>query len=449
LDWIHQSDREGRAWWVRGDDKNAVEKFINLDTDQVARLGFDDKELWFRQQCFRRKVSFEKKHKDMWFTRGPLDHCAPKNREDRILEETRVYFKEGKQQGFLIPYRMAFVGETVLEDDAGGIYRGWVEQCAARLFHKETGLFEQNASGKYHLSIKNRALWNSYCRVESVMWAEFAGKFLGKVMFDGHLCPAHLSPATYASLLGQALDMDMLAQEAPAEYAGLTQMRAHPEQAEDLYMFFETDDEADPDPGATRALKEGGKDIQVTEENLEEFVVLKMNWLLRDRYHTSQGDQMLAFCNGFWEVLGRDHKIFTVQELENVMCGMDQVDLDDWKAHTSYTGDYSANHRVIQWFWEIIKSLSGEERLRVVCWGTGSSCIPMGGFSMMEQEPGEKKAFTINSIRFKLKPYEARFPKGHTCTNTIDLPQYPDKETLREYMSSIIDPGPDGGYFKE
>jgi len=38
-----------------------------------------------------------------------------------MLEQSRVYFKEGGQQGFMAPYRIELVGETKLEDDAGGV----------------------------------------------------------------------------------------------------------------------------------------------------------------------------------------------------------------------------------------------------------------------------------------------------------------------------------------
>jgi hypothetical protein len=29
------------------------------------------------------------------------------------------------------------------------------------------------------------------------------------------------------------------------------------------------------------------------------------------------------------------------------------------------------------------------------------------------------------------------YPKGHTCFNRLDLPQYPDFETLKTYLNAI------------
>lgn len=117
-------------------------------------------------------MNFEQLHKDLRLNRG-----------DRMLEESRVYFKEGGQQGFMAPYRIEIVGETKLEDDAGGIYRGWIDLVSQRLFHPEDGLFEMYpaGSGKYRFSVVNKKKWDVIGKTASLGWSEFAGRFLGKV----------------------------------------------------------------------------------------------------------------------------------------------------------------------------------------------------------------------------------------------------------------------------
>jgi len=37
-------------------------------------------------------------------------------------------------------------------------------------------------------------------------------------------------------------------------------------------------------------------------------------------------------------VVGQDHKIFTVEELEELMCGKNEVDVGDWRDNTEYKG---------------------------------------------------------------------------------------------------------------
>lgn len=39
------------------------------------------------------------------------------------------------------------------------------------------------------------------------------------------------------------------------------------------------------------------------------------------------------------------------------MCGLGDVDVNDWREHTKYKNGYSVNHQVIQWFWKVTGSL--------------------------------------------------------------------------------------------
>mmetsp|Transcript_4431 Transcript_4431/g.14057 ORF Transcript_4431/g.14057 Transcript_4431/m.14057 type:complete len:105 (-) Transcript_4431:500-814(-) len=48
--------------------------------------------------------------------------------------------------------------------------------------------------------------------------------------------------------------------------------------------------------------------------------------------------------------------LFDFQELELLLCGLPEIDIQDWKRHTEYTGDYErkgASHKVVKWFWEV------------------------------------------------------------------------------------------------
>lgn len=35
------------------------------------------------------------------------------------------------------------------------------------------------------------------------------------------------------------------------------------------------------------------------------------------------------------------------------MCGLGDVDVNDWRQHTIYKNGYCPNHPVIQWFWKV------------------------------------------------------------------------------------------------
>lgn len=93
-------------------------------------------------------------------------------------------------------------------------------------------------------------------------------------------------------------------------------------------------------------LKENGSEVDVTNENIGEYVelVLKHRLLMRMR------DQLTAFLVGFYDVIPEALlSVFDFQELELLMCGLPQIGLADWQKHTDYTGEFErkgSNHKV-------------------------------------------------------------------------------------------------------
>lgn len=63
---------------------------------------------------------------------------------------------------------------------------------------------------------------------------------------------------------------------------------------------------------------------------------------------------MSSFLEGFGSICPLALlKIFDENELELLMCGIQNIDVKDWKKNTLYKGDYYANHRIILWFWRV------------------------------------------------------------------------------------------------
>ena len=67
---------------------------------------------------------------------------------------------------------------------------------------------------------------------------------------------------------------------------------------------------------------------------------------------------------------------FDFQELELIMCGLPNIDIEDWKANTLYTGEYdrNPNNHVCQWFWEVVEEEFDDElKARLLQFVTGES----------------------------------------------------------------------------
>ena len=67
-------------------------------------------------------------------------------------------------------------------------------------------------------------------------------------------------------------------------------------------------------------------------------------------------EQFNAFLSGFNELIPPDLvNVFDERELELLIGGIADIDIEDWKKHTDYRG-YTENDEVIQNFWKCIRS---------------------------------------------------------------------------------------------
>ena len=66
--------------------------------------------------------------------------------------------------------------------------------------------------------------------------------------------------------------------------------------------------------------------------------------------------------------------VFDAHELELVISGLPDIDLDDLRAHTDYHG-YKATDPIINFFWSTLRSFSKEEKALFLQFVTGTSKV--------------------------------------------------------------------------
>uniref|UniRef100_A0A3Q2GLH4 HECT-type E3 ubiquitin transferase n=1 Tax=Cyprinodon variegatus TaxID=28743 RepID=A0A3Q2GLH4_CYPVA len=195
-----------------------------------------------------------------------------------------------------------------------------------------------------------------------------------------------------------------------------------------LEMFFSVDKEILGEI-STHELKPGGGDIPVTEENKEEYIKLVAEW----RLFRGVEDQMQAFFEGFNEILPQQYlQYFDAKELEVMLCGMQEIDLGDWQRNTIYR-HYTKTSKQIVWFWQFMKELDNEKRMRLLQFVTGTCRLPGGGFADLMGSNGPQK-FCIEKVG-----KENWLPRSHTCFNRLDLPPYKSYEQLKEKLMFAIE----------
>ena len=97
-------------------------------------------------------------------------------------------------------FQFEFLGEPGL--DAGGLAREFYEELSVVLFDPDIGLFEGGGNGSSVQINPVSDMLISSEDVDHLQYFHFAGRFLGKALFDGRTVKAHLVKPLYMHLLG-------------------------------------------------------------------------------------------------------------------------------------------------------------------------------------------------------------------------------------------------------
>jgi hypothetical protein len=130
-------------------------------------------------------------------------------------------------------------------------------------------------------------------------------------------------------------------------------------------------------------------------------------------------EQLDHFLRGFHDIVPAELvSIFSEQELELLISGLPDINVDDWKNNTDYH-NYTAASPQIQWFWRAVRTFEKEEQAKLLQFVTGTSKVPLNGFKELEGMNGFSK-FNIH------RDYgnKDRLPSSHTCFNRKPLPSF-------------------------
>ena len=129
-------------------------------------------------------------------------------------------------------------------------------------------------------------------------------------------------------------------------------------------------------------------------------------------------------------------KIFSSNELELILNGQPFIDVSDWIENTHYEG-YSPTDQIIINFWNIVRELPQDKLSRLLQFSTGSTRVPVGGFKSLQSNRGKLAPFSIYKVEYEKG--KKNYIKARTCFNRINLPNFPDEETLLEAINFVIE----------
>jgi hypothetical protein len=104
-------------------------------------------------------------------------------------------------------------------------------------------------------------------------------------------------------------------------------------------------------------------------------------------------EQTKAFLDGFNEVVPLEWlKYFDERELELMLCGMQEIDVDDWQRNSIYR-HYTRNSKQVAWFWQVrpvVLSLSCMANVFSLCISTIKASNRHGGKGLCIQYQSEE-----------------------------------------------------------
>eukprot|EP00656_Telonema_subtile_P044788 TRINITY_DN5103_c0_g1_i1.p1 TRINITY_DN5103_c0_g1~~TRINITY_DN5103_c0_g1_i1.p1 ORF type:complete len:267 (-),score=65.96 TRINITY_DN5103_c0_g1_i1:6-806(-) len=211
----------------------------------------------------------------------------------------------------------------------------------------------------------------------------YVGLLLGKCMLDGILVPAHLGVTIRKRLLNIPIKYQDFELLDPEKMKTLSAMKdADYDNFEDIFDYVFAIE--GPDGSVVEELVPGGADIQVTNENKKEFMKLQANWVLK-----SWAPQLDALRSGMNRVIPPEVLApFNASELELLIVGVVDIDVDQWKEHTMYRTETAKNSPQVRWFWKVLHSMSSADRAKVLQFATGCSKLPIGGFKELTATRG-------------------------------------------------------------
>jgi len=242
---------------------------------------------------------------------------------------------------------------------------------------------------------------------------------MGLAVYNNKNFHTYFVPAFYKALLDQPITIEDIKSLDEKLYENMKIFSESGEDINDLSLTFsvrEDDEEVE--------LKPGGADIDVTEENKDEYIELCIKY-----YLGVPTEPINVLREGIYKFIPPEMlREFNPEELEKLLGGDSIIDVIDLKENTEYVDEYNSEHAIIKYFWEVLSEFSDENLKKFLHFTTGSDKVPVGGFGHLQGSKGLQK--------FTIKPLNSNgLPIAHSCFNRLEIPRsYSSQAELRDKL---------------
>ncbi len=311
------------------------------------------------------------------------------------------------------PIKVRFIGEQGV--DEGGVRKEFFLLFIRQIFDPNYGMFNYNQ--------KTRLYWFNHFTFEPKIKYELIGIIFGLAIYNNIILDVKFPITVYRKLLGLKPTLEDMKECDPELYKNLKFLKETKD--ENLKEDLDTDFTVVDDKFGEKVvynLKPDGDKIQVDINNKDEYVDLYLDWY----FNISIKEVFTSFERGFYRVFSRDlSKILGPEELELIICGTQILDFNELKRVCKYE-EYKKDSQTIKDFWEVLLTFNEEEKKKFLSFVTGCDRAPIDGLGSLP--------ITISNGGSDTE----QLPSAHTCFNNLILPDYKNKEKLKQKILNAI-----------
>ncbi|XP_055383009.1 E3 ubiquitin-protein ligase hyd isoform X2 [Condylostylus longicornis] len=258
------------------------------------------------------------------------------------------------------------------------------------------------------------------------------GRLIGLCLLQNELLPLFLQRHVLKFILGRQIRFHDLAFFDPSVYESLRQLvldsqtEEGSEMISKLEIFFVID-LCKEEGGDSIELIPGGRDIQVNEHNIYDYVRKYAEY----RMVKSQEKALEALRDGVFDVLPNGAlESLTAEDLRLLLNGVGDINVATLISYTTFNDESSEESDKIikfkRWLWSIVEKMNNLERQDLVYFWTGSPALPASeeGFQPMPS--------------VTIRPADDHLPTANTCISRLYIPLYSSKAVLRHKLLLAI-----------
>ncbi|XP_055677423.1 E3 ubiquitin-protein ligase hyd isoform X6 [Lutzomyia longipalpis] len=259
------------------------------------------------------------------------------------------------------------------------------------------------------------------------------GRLIGLCLLQNELCPMFLQRHVLKYILGRPIRFHDLAFFDPVIYESLRHLIKDSQSKNGVSILNSLElnfviDLCPEEGGGSVELVPGGRDLQVNETNVYDYVRKYAEF----RMLKAQEKALDAMRHGVYDVLPEyAFDRLTAEDLRLLLNGVGDIHVGTLISYTNFNDESNENSDKLlkfkRWLWSIVEKMSPLEKQDLVYFWTGSPALPAS-------EEGFQPMPSVN-----IRPADdTHLPTANTCISRLYIPLYSSKAILRHKLLLAI-----------